>query len=340
MPTMTDQPNATYLDEALGLTRDIECYNSLSTTVSLHGPDGVEINPTLMATNTATGGKLPTWEEIPEGSKIQWSALTKSDGKAKADRINLELTVFDMNYVAQNVNKVMNELTEEETAMLLTDTGKIMDIIYERATELTKPELTLKTIWSDTLHTNENGKADGEIIFPPQWPKGAYNLTIHYGYHSQSEKPSSDKAYDFWVEDMGPTIVSMVIAAVIMLIPGVNLVGGAYWAFVGAEILADLAIMYVKFQQDMWGIVGQDQYGCDFPYESWMHTYAMGLQTREDLESLQDDISPMNTQLLTATESYIETQGMVNSIVTGSVILALFLMLLAKGKKKRGKTDG
>jgi len=332
---MTDQPNATYIDEALGLTRDIDCYNSLSTTVSLHGPNGVELNPTIIATNTATGGKLPTWEEIPEGSKIQWSALTKSDGKAKADRINLELTVFDMNYVARNVNAAMNTLTEEETDMLLTDTGKVMDIIYERATELTKPALTMKTIWSDTLYTDDNGNASGEIVFPPQWPKGAYNLTIHYGYHSQSEQPDSEKAYEFWVEDMGPTIVAFVIGVVISLIPGVNLAGAYYWAFVGAELLADIAIMYVKFQQDMWGIVGQDQYGCDFPYESWMHTYAMGLQTKEDLEGLQNDISPINQELLTATESYIESQGIIVSILTGSVLFGLLLIIIAKKKGRK-----
>ena len=340
MPTMTDQPNATYIDEALGLTRDIDCYNSLSTTVSLHGPDGKEITQTLNATNTVTGGTIPTWEEIPDNSKIKWSAVTKSDGKGKADRINLQLTMFDMSYVARNVNQVINELSEEESEMFLTDTSQIMDIIYERATAKTIPALTMKTIWSDTLYTDENGEASGEIIFPPQWPKGAYNLTIHYGYHSQSEKPDSTKAYEFWVEDMGPTIIAFVIGVVISLIPGVNLAGGYYWAFVGAELLADLAIMYVKFQQDLWGIVGQDQYGCDFPYESWMHTYAMGLQTAEAKEEIAGEISPMNQELLTATETYIEAQGLMTSILTGTVVMGLLLITLSKLKKRKGDADG
>jgi hypothetical protein len=353
---MDGQPTKTYGTEAMGVDREIECYTNLKSSVEVIAPNGAELDPDAVGANEVTGGNIPAWANLEEGTKINWTATTFSDGEAKSDRINVNLVVADLRYVARISNQMFNNMTEADLEELMEDPATKMEEFNQRVWDSIDMSLLMKNIWTDTLETNEKGEASGTIELPPQWPKGSYSLLIHYGYHAQSEKEGGtlatswmwwkdSKAQDFWLEEMGPTIVGLVIAIIASIVcVGTGLFtaaasclpAGAAWALFAVEIAIDLSMMYVHFQQDMWGIVGLNQYDCDFPFEGFMHSYAFGFMTPEEEQAMADEVSPVNQEILVAADAFILEKGLVASVMGGALILGLLLIFMAK-LKGRGK---
>ena len=312
---------------------DPDCYNNLYSQVLIQGPDGNEID--LTSTEQGDFGPVPTWANIPAGSKIQWAAVTTTDGAAQSDRVQVELTVLDSKYIAQITDDVMNGLSPEEEEMFLTDVQGISTIIYDRVMEVMEPELAMKAIYSTVVNSDANGRVGGTIPFQPQWPKGAYSFLIHYGYHSQSEASDSQKAWDFWVVEMGPMIIEIVLITIIGIFTGgVGFAVGA--AIFTATVIADIAIMYSQYQKDGFGMTGLDQYDCAFPDGGWTHIYGVGLEIEEAEQEMGNEISPQNASLLTGMENYIIAEGMVTATLIGTIGIA-FVLIFMNALKRRGR---
>jgi len=307
-----------------------DCLNNLKTNVEIIGPDSKSIPVTT--TEQEETGPLPTWGNIPEGSKIKWEALTENDGKGQSDRLNIDLTVLDGNYVAKIINTVMNSLSSEEEDMLLTDITGISTIITERVTADLKPELTMKTIYSTVVNTNAEGLGSGEIPIPIQWPKGAYSLIIHHGYHSQSEAADSEKAFNFWIMEMGPMIAELVVAAIVGFFFPPSLVVSA--AIFSVAMLADLAVMYSQYQKDGFGAAGLDQYDCAFPDGGWNHLYAIGYEIEGAEDDMADGVSPQNAELLALSENYIQAVGVTQATLMGTLGVGILLIIMHRMKTK------
>jgi len=310
--------------------KDPDCYNNLKTNVEIIGPDSKSIPVTT--TEQEETGPLPTWTNIPEGCKIKWEALTENDGKGQSDRLNIDLTVLDGNYVAKVINNVMESLSPEEEDMLLTDITGISTLITERVTADLKPELTMKTIYSTVINTNDAGFGSGEIPIPSQWPKGAYSLIIHHGYHAQSEAADSEKAFNFWVMEMGPMIAELVVAAIIGFFfpPSLAITVTLF----SAAMLADLAIMYSQYQKDGFGASGLDQYDCAFPDGGWNHLYAIGYDTEDAEEGMAGELSFQNAELLALSENYIQAVGLTQATLMGTLGVGILLIIIHRMKTK------
>jgi hypothetical protein len=316
---------------------DPDCFNTLKTNVELIGPDSKSIS--VSETEQSDDGPVPTWMNIPEGSKIKWEALTETDGKGQSDRLNLELTVMDGPYVAKITDDVLNNLSPAEEDMLLSDVAGLTTLVTKRVIEDMNPELVMKSIYSTIINTNEGGLAEGEIPIPIQWPKGAYSLILHYGYHAQSEAADSEKAFNFWVEEMGPMIAELVIMIIIGFFfpPSLAVTATVFTA----ALVADMAIMYSQYQKDGFGATGLDQYGCAFPDGGWNHTYAIGYETEEAEADMAGEVSPQNAELLAVSENYIQAVGMTQATLIGTMMVGLLFILVARIKTKKGrKSDG
>lgn len=308
---------------------DPDCFTGFKSNVNIIGPDGRNINATL---NQQTDyGVTPTWENLEEGSKIEWDVKTESEDEGKTDRFNIEMTMLDSLYVAKIVNTAMNELSDEQMEQIVSDPEPIIQLVSEKVAERLKPELAMKTIYSAIFETDSVGMAHGEIEIPAQWPKGAYNIMFHYGYHAQSEKADLGKAVDFWFYEMGPMIAEIIIHIILAIATaGASLAISA--VIFTASILADLAYMQYRFALDGYGLAGLNKYDCVFPQGGWNHIYAFGYETEEAAEEIDAEIDLENMELIAAMDNYIATRGLVASVGTGVIGITLLLIVLNKLK--------
>ena len=103
-----------------------------------------------------------------------------------------------------------------------------------------------------------------------------------------------------------------------------------------AEIVAEMVFMYRSLQENAWGMAGLNQYGCDFPTNSWVHGYGFGLETEEgNEEAVESEISPMNQEIVALGEDYINAQGLAKSAAIGTAVMVIFFLFVAKLKKSR-----
>ncbi len=319
--------------------KDPDCLNQLKSNMEILGPDGLPIKVTLNAQSDM--GVVPTWENIPKGSKIKWAAKTLADEEEPAsDRIQVELTWTDSKYIAAIVSDVIENLSVAEQDMFLTETEKIKQIIYDRTTEKLDFTLVMKTIYSTVRDTNDNGYYEGEIPIAPQWPTGAYQMMIHYGYHAQSESSDASKAFDFWVMEMGTLIVELIVTALISIFCPPCGLGVAVIVF-SAFVIADIAIGYSQYMKTGFGQTGLNQYDCAFPDGGWNHIYAFGYDTEEAQEEIGDQASPTTVSILQGqSELYIEQNGILAATLVGTVGVGLLLIILTRIKQKRRNKDG
>ena len=311
---------------------DPDCYTGFKSNVNIIGPDSQNINVSL--NEQTDDGVIPTWENLEGGSKIEWDVLTESEDEGKSDRFSIELSMLDGVYVARVVNEAMNELTDEQIGQIMTNPDPIIELITERVGEKLKPELAMKTIYSAIFNTDSTGIAHGEIEIPPQWPKGAYNLMFHYGYHAQSEKDDfgwDSKAMDFWFWEMGPMIAEIVIHIILFVFTGGASLAVSAVIF-SASIIADLAYMQYRFNLDGYGLAGLNKYDCVFPQTGWNHIYGFGYETEDAAEEMDNEIDLENMELIAAMDNYIATRGLVASVGTGIIGITLLMIILSKMK--------
>ena len=154
---------------------------------------------------------------------------------------------------------------------------------------------------------------------------------FHYGYHAQSESADSSKQFDFWVMEMGPMILEIVLS--IILAPftgGYSLAVGA--TLFTASIIADLAYMQYRFNIDGYGLAGLNKYDCVFPQTGWNHSYGFGYETEEAAKGMDNKIDLENMELIAAMDNYIATRGLVASVGTGIIGITLLMIILSKMK--------
>jgi len=321
--------------------KDPDCLNTLKSNVEIIGPDGLPINVTSNVPDD--NGVVPTWENIPKGSKIKWMAKTLAEDKdPAADRVQVELTVMNSKYVAGLVSGVIDNLSQAEQDMFLTDVNGITEIITERTMENMKFELMMTTIYSTVVNTNAEGYYEGEIPIASQWPTGSYSMLIHYGYHGQSESSDTSKMIDFWVYEMGTLIVELIVTAIIFLFCPPCGVGVAVALFT-VVMIADIAIMYSQYMKTAFGMTGLNQYDCAFPDGGWNHLYAFGYDTEVATEEIEGQASGHTVAILqNQTDIAIAQYGLVGVTAAGTLIVGLILISLAKikDKKKRRKESG
>ena len=318
---------------------DPECLTDFKSNVEIIGPNGEPIRVTESVPSDM--GFTPTWENLPKGSKIKWSAKTYGEDKEPAsDRVQVELVWLDSNYIAKIVSDVIEKLSDAEQDMFLTDTAKISAIIQEKVMEVIDFSLVMKTIYSTVLASNDNGYLEGEIPIAPQWPKGNYSMTIRYGYHAQSESSDAEKAYQFWVVEWGVTIIELIIAAILFFFCPPCGLGVAVLLFTTA-VIAECAIMYFQYQKTAFGMTGLNKYDCAFPDGGWNHIYAFGYDIEEAEDELADQASPLTVNILQGQmETYIDQNGILASILGGTAIMGLGLILVTRLKQKGRKSDG
>ncbi len=326
-----------------GLTyaaKDPDCLNQFKSNMEILGPDGVPIK--VSENVSSDDGVVPTWQNIPKGSKIKWSAKTLADDEEPAsDRIQVELTWMDSKYIAKVVSDVIENLTDEEQNMLLTETAEITKIITDRTMDKLDFGLLMKTIYSTVRDTNDNGYYEGEIPIASQWPTGSYSMMIHYGYHAQSESADTTKAFEFWVMEMGTLIVELIVVALVSIFcPPCGLAVGV--AIFTVFIIADIAIMYSQYQKDAFGMTGLNKYDCAFPDGGWNHLYAFGYDIEEAEQEIGDQASPTTVSILQQqSELYIEQNGILAATLVGTMGIGVLLILVTRIKQKaRRKKDG
>jgi hypothetical protein len=321
---------------------DPDCYTIFKSNAEVIGPDGEPIK--VSETGQSDAGIIPCWADIPEGSKIKWMAKTLADDKQPApDRVQVTLTWMDSVFAAKVVNEVIEELSEAEQDMLLTNLTEMTKIITERTMEKLTPQIDvlMKTIYSTVVETNESGYYEGEIPIEYQWPKGSYSLIIHNGYHAQSESSDKDKMIQFWFYEMGTLFIEAIVVFILCLIfpPACAVIA---WVAFGAFILIDIAIMNHMMAKDAFGITGLNQYDCAFPDGGWNHSYAIGYGIEEADEEMASQVSPTSFNIgKRQAELYIEQNGVLGAIAVGTMVIAVTLILISRIKQKtRRKKDG
>ena len=219
------------------------------------------------------GEKTIQFQDVAKGDIIQWEAKTLCDGKPTADRITVSLTYYDPIYIGQLGEQVMSELSDDELTMVMLGDTKIIE---DKVAPLLNTDLAIKQVYSSTVITDkEDGEASGEIPFVETSPWTEYVLTIHYGYAGLAERTDSDKAWEFWLEDVGLMVFEIaLIAAAAAATGGAALAFGLAATAVG---VADLGVMATKYLASGFGAIDENRSGCLFPAMGWNHTYTFML---------------------------------------------------------------
>ena len=218
-------------------------------------------------------------------------------------------------------------------ALALDDPSGFTDALMPLVEERMQPELTLKTVYSTIVTTSSDGKASGVIPLLSQYPPGTYTLMIHYGYSEAGEAGDSQKEFDFWVMEMLPMVLEISLA----VIAGIASGGLALAAYIGAvaAMSFDIANVASQYQQTRFGIIGENEDGCAFPYGGFIHSYSISYGLEDEAAIIEGAISPQTAELTSAIENYINTKSLIHSVAAGSVIMALFLIMIAKIKGRR-----
>ena len=156
-----------------------ECTTNFQTNATIIGPDGKEITPSSIEQDEY--GVIPSWSNIPEGSKIVWECRTLSgigsssavsdiwekedaDKVGKPDRVSIDLQALDLAYVTKITDDVINNLSPQEEEMLLTDIEGVTLLITERVMENMNESLVLKSIYSTIIETGLTSACPEKIV--------------------------------------------------------------------------------------------------------------------------------------------------------------------------------
>ena len=227
------------------------------------------------------------WMEVPEGSSIYYEVETLADKKKGAsDRVTLEITYMDTSYLGRMINLALEELDEDSLVKVLTGDTEPITTWLESNPDLVDPSLLMATIYSETITTNEEGKASGIIPIDKSWPLSNYTLNFHYGYSALAEQSTGEKTSRLWIDDIGPIVAELLLTAAIGVISGGAALGikaaqalkaGQTVARINkarriAEVVGLIQLAKQYFKQGF-GIVGLNKYDCSFPLLGFNHTY-------------------------------------------------------------------
>jgi len=309
------------------------CKTSLNSKIEVIGLSGA-VSPTSFPSDESS--TVPTWTDIERPQEIQWEVETISDGKGASDKFEIELQVFDMVYVSSVTDAAMDTMTEDQIQLALDDPDAFVALLLPLVEERMNPALTLKSVYSTQITTDANGLATGIIPILPQFPEGTYTLMFHYGYSEGAEKGDTDKAIDFWVYEMIPLAVEVVAS-----IAAIFLSGGAFLIAIAVATAAaafDIANMATQYQENRFGIVGENVHGCDFPYGGFIQSYSISFDLTEEAKNISDIFSQSdNTELLVAVNQYIAAQDLIKVALEGTLAIGILLIVAHKMKQRRKK---
>lgn len=309
------------------------CKTSLNSKIEVIGLGGA-IEPTSNASDATI--TIPSWIDIDRPQEIKWEVETLSDGKGASDKVEIELQVFDMVYVSSVTDAAMDTMTDDQIQLALDDPDAFMELLMPLVEDRLNPALTLKSVYSTQITTNENGLAEGVIPILPQFPEGTYTLMFHYGYSEGAEKSDNQKAIDFWVYEAIPIAIEVTFAVIAAVASG----GLALAAFgiAAAAAAFDITRMATQYQENRFGLVGENVHGCDFPMGGFIHAYSVGFDLKEEAEKLADILSQSdNADIVVALNEYIATQDLAKVALSGA--LAIGLLMILGYKIKRRKSD-
>lgn len=296
------------------------CRTKLSTSAKIVSPSG----STIPMSSKKVG--IPIWDSIPPNCTIEYEVLTQSDGQGKSDRVSLELQVFDLYYVGEVTNQVLDTLTDEELQLAIDDVPAFTEMITPKLEAKLDPKQVFKVIFSDRIITDEDGIATGSIALPTQYPPSQYNLMFHYGYEQASETTDSAKATEFWLKTALPLVIEIAFS---VFVPGI---GGVIVATAAATY--DIAKMGNDFYETRFGIAGENQYGCIFPQGGFTHTYTFNIEPLEEAANLSNILTDENADLVSAMNSYIQLKGLGMVVLSGSVATLVLLLLINRMKRR------
>lgn len=312
-----------------------ECKTDFYSDLKIIGPDSKEIG--LSSKKITEGISIPQWVDIPKNSKFEWKVKTISDNEGKTDRANVVLKWFDSVYVAQITNDAMDELTDEQIQLAVDNPTAFTDLIMPLIENNLDPTLLLKTVYSDTFQTNDNGIYQGTIDILPQWPTGAYTLITHYGYSHEAEKSTSEKTMEVWIEEYIPLIIDG-----ILIILGLIFTAGAASALIITAEFANLAyemsFVAMDFYRTQMGRVGINKYDCSFPLSGFAHTYSITYETEDATDNMNNVFDSSNLALAKAIDDMLIARGLVYTVGMGALGIGIILIMM--GRLKGGKGNG
>ena len=176
---------------------------------------------------------------------------------------------------------------------------------------------------------------------------------MHYGYSGLAERSSSDKAWEFWTEE-----VALLVVEVGLLVLATYLTGGlATAALVGAWAAgaADIAIAASNYMASGFGAIDENRKGCLFPAMGWNHTYNFYLDEPVEVENEETGEPEESTEITQAIVSQftpetlsrikaLQTEYGFGGISTGAFIgiIGLFVLVagtIVFGRKRRVKRN-
>ncbi len=309
------------------------CKTDLKSEIEVIGIDGKAEPMTSKPCDTVSC--VPTWTDLERPKEITWKAQTISDGSGASDKIEIDLQYFDLAYVTQVTEAAMNTMTDDEIDLALTDPDKFTAILLPLVQEKMNPALTLKSVYSTQVNTDENGMAEGVIPLLPQYPEGTYTLLIHYGYSQEVEKADSQKAVDFWVYEMLPMAIEIVAS-----VAAIFVTGGAALALIATATAAaafDIANIASQYTESRFGIIGENRHGCDFPYGGYIQSYSISFELKEEAQELSNILAQSNNgDVLGSLNTYLATKDLVRIAGIGAVCVGLLFILgyKIKGRKR------
>lgn len=309
---LSGKPNAQWVGNA--------CRTKLSTSAKIVSPSG----STIPMSSKKVG--IPIWDSIPPNCTVEYEVETQSDKQGKSDRVSLELQVFDLYYVGEVTNQVLDTLTDEELQLAIDDVPAFTEMITPKLESRLDPNQVFKVIFSDRIITDENGMAKGSIALPSQYPAGQYNLMFHYGYDAQSESSDTAKATELWLKTVLPLVLEIAFS---VFVPGL---GGVIVATAAATY--DIAKMGNDFYETRFGIAGENQYGCIFPQGGFTHTYTFNIEPLEEAADLSNILTDENADIIASMNAYIQLKGLGMVVLSGSVATLVLLLLINRMKRR------
>ena len=285
---------------------------------------------------------VPVWSQIPEGSVLEWRVETMADSKKGAsDRVNIDITSMDPSYMARIADKAIDSMDEDQLIALLQGDNTPMEEFLEDNPNLINPELAQVTFYSQTIVTDDDGKATGTIPIDPSWGKNLFSINFHYGYSDLAEMSTDDKTERVWKEEIGPILVEILATIALTAISGGAALGVriAMLAKAGKTFKTIKNVARIAFAVEMaqmakayfkqgFGLVGLNKYDCSFPLTGFDHVYSFDTDYIVSLENEAGEID-----LSSLDENQIEAlfqQELVRNLAVGAIATGLLIWILTR----------
>lgn len=319
----------------LNTAGSVTCKTDFVTGVRILDPAGKDIT-------FQTKDGIPVWKDIPEGSVLEWRVETKADSKEGAsDRVTIDITAMDPSYMMGITSLVVQNATNEELIQILNGDNSPTERYLEANPNLIDPSLAQATFYSQTITTDDDGKATGTIPIDPAWGKSLFSINFHYGYSSLAEQSTDDKTERAWKEEIGPVLAEVLATIAIAAISGGALIGVrlAVAAKAGSAtkrlktaariaFAVEMAQMAKAYFAKGFGIIGINKYDCSFPIGGFNHVYSFDT---DYIVALENEVGEVD--LSTLDENKLEAliqQDLIRNLTVGAIATGFLIWILTR----------